>query len=545
MIPVKNTSTGSFDWLDGFFGRIQRLLASQRLALGSVFAVVTLGLIGQLNTMVIPDIGWYLHSAERYLDGGTLYRDIFVEVNPPLGFFLTLPAVILADYSELSPTTTFAIYVYAILAISLAAVWRLLRSDRCLSGAQRNGLFFLTATVYVIGPGNQFGQREHFLILLSLPYMLFYARYLAGQMLSRHSSFTIGVAAGVGLALKPHYLLVPAALEAYRIARGGSLKDIASAHHLGILFSLILYSVVLVTVTPDYLTRILPYAMEVYNVAYRNPLWINLLRFETVALPLGVALHIATRARQRAPWTGDVLFIASACLFVAYVVQMKGWDYHLYPASSCLALAYGTLFLGCLEIKTTGWLEPRKKPMPRAVALASLGLIVLLSALDTLRLGYKSPFTEIMSPYVDRYAPNGAIAILGSNVWPGFPLVNHNNVRWSSRFPTLWLLPGTISQHGTEPAEPDSLASEMLEFTRDAVVSDFTADMPDLVIVDNRTTKPYFHGVPFDYLDFFRKDKRFSRIWSEYVWVDEVVEFAVYRRNCAPRCTEISQLNSE
>lgn len=542
---MQDTSTRRSDWLDEFFGRVHRLLASQRLALGSVFAIVTLGLIGQLNTMVIPDIGWYLHSAERYLDGGILYRDIFVEVNPPLGFFLTLPAVVLAEISELSPTTTFAIYVYAIVAISLAAVWRLLRSDPCLSGTQRNGLLLLTATVYVIGPGNQFGQREHFLILFSLPYVLFFARHLARQTQSRYSSFAIGLAAGVGLALKPHYLLVPVALEVYRIARGGCLRGIASAHHLGILLSLIVYGVVLLTVTPDYLTRILPYAMEVYNVAYRNPLWINLLRFETVALPLGAALHIATRARQRAPWTGDVLFIASACLFVAYVVQMKGWDYHLYPASSCLALAYGTLFLECLEIKKTGWLEPRKMPMPRAVALASLGLIFLLSALDALRLGYKSPFTEIMTPYVDRYAPNGAIAIFGSNVWPGFPLVNHHGVRWSSRFPTLWLLPGAISQHGTEQAGPDSLASEMLEYTRDAVVNDFTADMPDLVIVDNRATKSYFHGVSFDYLDFFREDERFSRIWSEYVWVDEVVEFAVYRRNCAPHCTEISQLHSE
>jgi hypothetical protein len=532
------------DWLDGFFGRVHRLLSSQALAIGVSLAIVAIGLVDQLNTMVIPDIGWYLHSAERYLDGGTLYRDIFIEVNPPLGFFLTLPAVVIARIAGFPPTEIFAIYVYAILAVSLAAVWRLLNADRSLSNEQRNGLILLIATVYVIGPGNQLGQREHFMILLSLPYLVAYAMHSTGQTVPRSALFLIGVAAGTGLALKPHYLLVPVALEVYRVARGGRLLDIPRALYLGIAFSLIVYGVILVTVTPDYLTHILPYALEVYNVAYRNPLWINLLRFETITLPLGTILHIATRPRQRAPWIGDIFFIASACLFVAYVVQMKGWDYHLYPASSCLVLAYGALFFECLEVKSAKWAAASKPAIRRGIAAWSLGLIILLSVLDALRLGYKSPFTEIMTPYVDRYAPNGAIAIFGSNVWPGFPLVNYKDVRWSSRFPTLWLLPGTIRNQDARAPESGSIGAEMLAFTRDSVVSDFMADMPDLVVVDNRTEKSYFGGLPFDYLEFFQEDERFAHIWSEYVWVGEVVEFAVYRRNCAPHCDKVSQLNT-
>ena len=75
---------------------------------------------------------------------------------------------------------------------------------------------------------------------------------------------------------------------------------------LGLGAALIGYASVLVFVTPDYLTRIVPYALEVYNLAYRNPLWINLLRVETLMLPLGCAIHLATRRRQMAPgWPGQ------------------------------------------------------------------------------------------------------------------------------------------------------------------------------------------------------------------------------------------------
>ena len=89
----------------GWSGRLLRachgLLLRDAVVFGVPGALMVLGLIGQLKAMAIPDIAWYLHSGARYLEGGTLYRDIFVEVNPPLGFFLTLPAVAAARLSGL------------------------------------------------------------------------------------------------------------------------------------------------------------------------------------------------------------------------------------------------------------------------------------------------------------------------------------------------------------------------------------------------------------------------------------------------------------
>ena len=64
-----------------------------------------------------------------------------------------------------------------------------------------------------------------------------------------------------------------------------------------------------------------------------------------------------------------------------------------------------------------------------------------------------------MLPYVERYARDGSIAILGSNVWPGFPLVNYGRVAWSSRFPTLWLLPGTAQKRSRIVCSASSLST--------------------------------------------------------------------------------------
>ena len=179
---------------------------------------------------------------------------------------------------------------------------------------------------------------------------------------------------------------------------------------------------------------------------------------ETVMLPLVCLAHIVTRRNQRAPQLGDVFLISSALFFLAYAAQSKGWTYHIHPASSCLILACGALFLNHLTAPKDTAQAPGPRSLTRGIALAVLALLAILTANDATQLGYKNRFTDTLAPYVDRYAEHGSIAILGSNVWPGFPLVNYSRVGWSSRFPALWLLPGAIQQRHNGTARNPRLA---------------------------------------------------------------------------------------
>ena len=125
--------------------------------------------------MLNHDTAWYLIAGARYLEGGTLYRDVFVEVNPPLGMFLTLPAVILARLMGVFSVPVFVVYVYLLIALSLAAVWRLQRADEQSPAVLHSGLFIAAAAVLIVSPAGDFGQREHFLMILTLPYLFLVA----------------------------------------------------------------------------------------------------------------------------------------------------------------------------------------------------------------------------------------------------------------------------------------------------------------------------------------------------------------------------------
>ena len=63
------------------------------------------------------DVAWYLYATGRLLDGATLYRDI-IDLNPPLIFYLTTPAVWIARGLEYSSIPVFKVYVLLIAIFS-------------------------------------------------------------------------------------------------------------------------------------------------------------------------------------------------------------------------------------------------------------------------------------------------------------------------------------------------------------------------------------------------------------------------------------------
>ncbi len=497
-------------------------------------AILIGGLFAQLGAVINHNTAWYLHTAGKWLDGGRLYEDIFVEVNPPLGLFLTVPPVAASRSTGLFAVDLFVLYLYALIGMSLVMLWLLLRGRSILPASLRNGLILIAAVILTVSPADQFGQREHFLMVLVLPYLALAALRAAGERASWPLTALIGVAAALGFALKPHYLLVPVSLEVYRIVMTGRMRTAMRPETLALAATCALYAASVALFTPDYLTRIVPYALEVYNEAYRNPLWVNLWRAETILLPLGCLVQLATRRAQRLPGLADVFLIASVCFFVAYVVQMKGWSYNLYPASTCLMLGYAAIFLNGLEGLTRETTAADGKGPGSGIVLGALAVVVMLVATDAVRGGYRNHFMETMTPHVEQHAGGGSIAIFTSNVWPGFPMVNYSGVGWSSRFPTLWLLPGTLRKQAEAVDGERARLMEIERYTREAVLADFSLQPPDLVVVDNRENKSYFGDLPFDYIDYFTEDPRFATIWANYEWVVNEGDYRLYRRRRAP-----------
>jgi hypothetical protein len=86
------------------------------LALAAVFYAA-----GPLN----QDTSFLVVAADRWLRGAVLYRDI-METNPPLIFYLTAPAVLLAKVLHMDASAVFVMLLCALILVSMIWCWSLL-----------------------------------------------------------------------------------------------------------------------------------------------------------------------------------------------------------------------------------------------------------------------------------------------------------------------------------------------------------------------------------------------------------------------------------
>ncbi|MFP6745683.1 MAG: hypothetical protein VCB77_10915, partial [Alphaproteobacteria bacterium] len=298
----------------------------------------------RLDQTVNNDIAWYLYAAGTLLDGGVPYDDIFFEVNPPLMLYLTVPAVAVARLTGLFVVHAYFLYVFAVVALSLALTW-LLVDDH---GAPRKGFLAMAVFVLVILPAADFGQREPMMVTLAMPYFALAILRASGHDCPTAMAILIGGLAALGFAIKPHFLLVPVLLELYRLTYSRDLSAMFRAETLALAAGVAFYLASILVFTPDYVSRVVPFALEVYNAAYRNTLGFVMNRPEAWLLPAALVTRGLTRRRQRFAIAGDVFLIASVGFFIAYLAQMKGWNYHIHPTRAMLAMALGLMVAGAV-----------------------------------------------------------------------------------------------------------------------------------------------------------------------------------------------------
>jgi hypothetical protein len=510
--------------LQGFRG----LLMSRRTMLALIVLTPVALVAVYLPALTNNDVAWYLLATRKWLDGARLYHDI-IEVNPPLVFYLDIIPVIAARLTGWSAGACFVLYVAALTGFALALIWRISENDAA-DALLKRAMILAAALGLLFFPASDFGQREHLLLVLSLPYLFLQERRAIGQECRNTLSVTAGVLGGLGFALKPHFLLLPLVTSLYlawRARRLGAAFPPETATAAVIIGT---YALSVPLLTPDYLTRVVPFALLVYN-AYASSLADVVLCWQSVALLALVLVHLHTRSRQVEPARTDVILLCCGAAYLAYLAQMKSWTYHLLPVTTLL-------FLAALAIAVV---EPLRRARSGAMpALGVLGLAAMLS-LSVLQGAYRNPVAETLLPAARQYAQGSSVFVFSSYVWVGFPLATLADARWPSRFPSLWLLPGAERRLRMLPPHADPALSrdlnEIETYTTDAVIRDMSRDPPGLVVVDERPD-PRFGGLPFDYLSYFARDARFRVLWSNYrslgtVCVGDLGPYVLYARAAA------------
>src|SRR5687767_5696260 len=192
------------------------------------------------------DAAWYLYVVRRLWEGATLYHDV-IDTNPPLIVWASAPPVLAGWLTGISVPAAFKVYVFAFGVATLLAI------DAIVRRTWRDHRFLLvTGAAFVTLPfvKSDFGQREHFAVLLTLPYVVAAAaRPVALPMAAR---VVIGLAAGLGFAIKPHFAAAWLAVEMLAWRREGRsafrrTELLAAAAACGG------YALAVLLVTPEYL----------------------------------------------------------------------------------------------------------------------------------------------------------------------------------------------------------------------------------------------------------------------------------------------------
>ncbi len=281
---------------------------------------------------LLPDAGhdqlWLLLSAQR-MHGLDPYGPQGFESNPPLAIWLSAIPVALARWLHLPLTLVFKSGVIAIAVASAFVSAKLLR--RLLPSLTRHQLWALgIAFVLIFGavPARDFGQRDHILTLLILPYLL-----AAGVRVSTASRLAVTLAAALGLALKPHQSLIAVAVELTLFFTVRRIRLLEPAVFLACGAG---YLVAIRTLAPTYFSTILPILRDTYWAFGQLSLPQLLLAAIGLLILAAVTLLLCRRPANRLI---PILLAAASAATLGYLLQGTGWYYQQLPAISLFALA--------------------------------------------------------------------------------------------------------------------------------------------------------------------------------------------------------------
>ncbi|HEX5634479.1 MAG TPA: hypothetical protein VFX50_14660 [Gemmatimonadales bacterium] len=489
-------------------------------------AAVALALLARLRLVETSDVSWILYGSERMVEGARLGVDV-VENTPPMIFWLTTPTVALARALGVDAWPAW-VWTIAALALASSAVSAQLVTRLPALRDRASGMLalavLLVATLVV--PGFDFGQREQLTLLLTLPYVTLAGLRLASNeeraVPSRATVVAIGVAAGLGIGIKPHFALLPIALAAAQATSAGVATTLRRPEHLMVVLTGLLYLLAVAVATPEWLAYARAFGPH-YASLRSYSAWTIALRGNGAAESIMALLAwglLARRATAIRPLTLAV-GLAAACFYVVAVLQLKGWRYHFLPA-----ISYGFILL-CMLL---AWLVATRRGFVRAFSVAAAVAAVLAMPLWALRLDTDVLRGRRPRPDLDEFIPGTlaalegrrSIAVLSSNIASSFPLLRMAGTRSVLRHPLLWPLRldelTRVEPDGVRRCPPIAERTALAHRFLGEVAEDLRRGEPDVLLLmtpDARDGR--WEGARrIDYMECLRRDPALRPLLDRY-----------------------------
>jgi hypothetical protein len=497
-----------------------------KLTLGILVVVLTLaGQWLQSGVHLNHDVSYFVHFDRWLLQGRSLGSDLF-DGNLPMVWMLFMPAAALAQWGLMDEPAAVRLLFWVYFLVSTALLISVLSQLRSTDRGSSAGWVIAFVLIATLGPGFSFGQREHACILFAMPYLATTVLRLEGGQGPRLSiTIAVGLLAGIGFALKPYFLAVPALIELLLLLRLGWRSLLVRVESLVLGFTVLAYVVTAGLLLSDYLRTTIELARATYW-AYDNSSVI-FGRFVRVVQPAlyGALIALLTRTWSR---QHTVMLMAGLGFAVSYFVQAKGFVYHAYPVVVC-SLAFLGICLGkglarALAVWRGTGNSLRFVLMPVVVLLA---LAPVKQAHDNvvqwyfnynIAWGPTGRFRQAIIETVNQFAPTrqSYFFAFSTHPFPGFPTASYTAAEWTGRSIVEPFIPALARINEVTDPEIRERVVRAGEYQRQMVIEDFQRRPPTIVFSERTSARLGMNGVQFDDIAFYLADPRFQQIWKNY-----------------------------
>lgn len=530
------------------FGSAGRKTQVEKVLLFATIAVLTIMVVRLVLTAFMHPlmIGWdpalHLQAAQLIVHGKLPYVDM-MDVNPPLIWYLDMIPAALSDALNFPVTQSFNYFLAFLIAYSAFASAFLM--FKCATGKERVFIlpFLVGLCLFNFFLRYDYGQREEIYVLLYIPFLVIrWLRWQGAKPAPVWAGIIVGFVGGLGMCLKPYFLIPHACVELYWMLEKRKFLDLRNVEILSCIGAGLSYLahffIMPAAMRKSYFEFVVPAFIGGYNFwdsslggVLCEPAKRNVFYLATVASLLGLALR--KRSTLLVPL---IIFTFSSITF--YLVQFKGWAYHDQPVfAGAMMLTWMVIGYGVYRF---GSFLHKKVSIPYTVLIALLPVIALAVAswdvyrdateiangkkFDMARIGYKgtSPYADIEAPFLkfilEHSKLGDKIVFISNGVTPGYPTLTQMRCIPGSRHLHTVIL-SVLYYIKTE--RPNTTSNQILVERFDKIVEEFGDD-----ILANKPTLVFLQRGP-DYFGPLMFEPRFLYGYDKIE--DNYMNFGVFK----------------
>lgn len=453
----------------------------------------------QSHTAITADTMWLCEAAERLLAGQKM-SESYYDPNPPLSVILYIPPALIAQIGWLSAYSAVFYYTLLLVLASSCLAFKILKAAPGLDTTANmtiTGSLIIAATVLA---SLSFTERDQILGAALIPFVLAQVALTRNWPVPRivlHLALLLGA---ILILLKPHHGLIPTIIILHRFVTQKRFSVCKDPDFLYLAGAVIAYMAVLFLFFRDYVTVIFPDVISLYLREPSQRVMIKAAAYGLIGVA-GILVAIVVNNKNRLVM---LLLLSAVVSMIPFIVQMRGYHYHLMPAA--IFFWCGTALLSKESLE--------KFMAPHIAMLATTVIMTLVAFILTparvyfpTHTSYQTlPMTEFLQQKCQTPCP---FFVLNDHIEITHQTALYSGYPWASRFPSYWFLTGLYSN----PEMPAPLIEEKKEKYAQMVAEDLSKYKPQVILLGEfKISENEF----FDFVSFFSLNSNFRKEWSHY-----------------------------